>query len=92
MQSMLSITTGVTFGGKWQVLPELHGRFIGTIWQAGTAGGGGSTRPNSGGVPQTPRTAAALDFLALNAISAEVLEAARETLLVSDPEPAEQFR
>jgi hypothetical protein len=31
-------------------------------------------------VPQTPRTAAALDFLDLNAISAEVLEAARETL------------
>ena len=29
----------VTFGGKWQVLPELPGRFDGIIWQGDRRGG-----------------------------------------------------
>ena len=32
-------TKGVTFGGKWQVLPELPGRFDGIIWQGDRRGG-----------------------------------------------------
>ncbi len=29
----------VIFGGKWQVLPELPGRFDGIIWQGDRRGG-----------------------------------------------------
>ena len=32
-------TDAVTFGGKWQVLPELPGRFDGIIWQGDRRGG-----------------------------------------------------
>ena|GEM_PF-5913215 len=33
------VLTAVTFGGKWQVLPELFGRFDGIIWQGDRRGG-----------------------------------------------------
>ena len=34
-----SSNNAVTFGGKWQVLPELTGRFDGIIWQGDRRGG-----------------------------------------------------
>ena len=33
------VLVAVTFGGKWQVLPELPGRFDGIIWQGDRRGG-----------------------------------------------------
>jgi hypothetical protein len=39
VERLTSMPNFVTFGGKWQVLPELPGRFDGIIWQGDRRGG-----------------------------------------------------
>ena len=54
---------GVTFGGKWQGLPELPGRLTELSGRLTGAVAEGRRGSNSGEALQNPRTATALDFL-----------------------------